>query len=145
MVRGVCVCESLTTLQASHHHIHTVYWYTTLTRLFQRRASLSPPHSHSVLVHNLDSARGYRVTCPEALEVAMEAAGRNNVLVQALLSRGINVAVTRKHGESSSKGGGGGMGSGDGGGGGSGGGAGRCRSQVTTFGVRGAPLHRKPK
>ena len=47
----------------------------------------------------------------------MEAAGRNNVLVQALLSRGINVAVTRKHGESSSKGGGG-MGGGGGGGGG---------------------------
>ena len=42
---------------------------------------------------------GYRVTCPEALEVAMEAAGRNNVVVQALLSRGINVAVTRKHGD----------------------------------------------
>jgi hypothetical protein len=29
----------------------------------------------------------------------MEAAGRNNVMVQALLSRGINVAVTRKHGD----------------------------------------------
>ena len=52
----------------------------------------------------------------------MEAAGRNNVLVQALLSRGINVAVTRKHGESSSKGGGGGGGGvGFGGGGGGGG------------------------
>lgn len=35
----------------------------------------------------------------------MEAAGRNNVLVQALLSRGINVAVTRKHGAGDSKGG----------------------------------------
>lgn len=45
-----------------------------------------------------DVVDGYRVTCPEALEVAMEAAGRNHVLVQALLSRGINVAVTRKHG-----------------------------------------------
>mmetsp|Transcript_4458 Transcript_4458/g.20241 ORF Transcript_4458/g.20241 Transcript_4458/m.20241 type:complete len:704 (-) Transcript_4458:918-3029(-) len=42
---------------------------------------------------------GYRVTSPEALEVAMEAAGRNSVLVQALLSRGINVAVTRRHGD----------------------------------------------
>jgi amino-acid N-acetyltransferase len=42
---------------------------------------------------------GYRVTSPESLEIAMEAAGRNNVLVQALLSRGINVAVTRKHGD----------------------------------------------
>ena len=42
---------------------------------------------------------GYRVTSPERLEIAMEAAGRNNVLVQALLSRGINVAVTRKHGD----------------------------------------------
>ena len=42
---------------------------------------------------------GYRVTTPESLEIAMEAAGRNNVLVQALLSRGINVAVTRKHGD----------------------------------------------
>ena len=42
---------------------------------------------------------GYRVTCPEALEVAM-AAGRNNVVVLGfLLSRGINVAVTRKHGD----------------------------------------------
>ena len=42
---------------------------------------------------------GYRVTTPEALEVAMEAAGRNSVLTQALLSRGINVAVTRRHGD----------------------------------------------
>ena len=30
---------------------------------------------------------GYRVTTPESLEIAMEAAGRNDVLVQALLSR----------------------------------------------------------
>ena len=42
---------------------------------------------------------GYRVTTPESLEIAMEAAGRNNVLVQALLSRGVNVAVTRRHGD----------------------------------------------
>ena len=55
---------------------------------------------------------GYRVTTPEALEVAMEAAGRNSVLTQALLSRGINVAVTRRHGdrgnEEEERGGGGG-------------------------------------
>ena len=30
-------------LWASHHHIHIVYWYTTLSRPFQRR--LSPPMS----------------------------------------------------------------------------------------------------
>ena len=42
---------------------------------------------------------GYRVTTPESLEIAMEAAGRNDVLVQALLSRGVNVAVTRRHGD----------------------------------------------
>ena len=58
---------------------------------------------------------GYRVTTPEALEVAMEAAGRNSVLTQALLSRGINVAVTRRHGdrgnEEEERGGGGGGGS----------------------------------
>lgn len=47
----------------------------------------------------VDVVDGYRVTSPESLEIAMEAAGRNNVLVQALLSRGINVAVTRKHGD----------------------------------------------
>ena len=47
----------------------------------------------------IDVVDGYRVTSPESLEIAMEAAGRNNVLVQALLSRGINVAVTRKHGD----------------------------------------------
>ena len=54
---------------------------------------------------------GYRVTTPESLEIAMEAAGRNDVLVQALLSRGVNVAVTRKHGDSARparRGGGGG-------------------------------------
>jgi amino-acid N-acetyltransferase len=54
---------------------------------------------------------GYRVTTPESLEIAMEAAGRNDVLVQALLSRGVNVAVTRKHGDSArpaGRGGGGG-------------------------------------
>ena len=43
---------------------------------------------------------GYRVTTPESLEIAMEAAGRNDVLVQALLSQGVNIAVTRKHGDS---------------------------------------------
>ena len=42
---------------------------------------------------------GYRVTTSESLEIAMEAAGRNNVLVQALFSRGVHVAVTRKHGD----------------------------------------------
>ena len=42
---------------------------------------------------------GYRVTTPASLEIAMEAAGRNDVLVQALLSRGVNVAVTRRHGD----------------------------------------------
>ena len=54
---------------------------------------------------------GYRVTTPESLEIAMEAAGRNDVLVQALLSRGVNIAVTRKHGDSARparRGGGGG-------------------------------------
>ena len=49
---------------------------------------------------------GYRITDRDALEVAMEAAGRNNVLVQALFSRGVNVAVARKHGENSANTGG---------------------------------------
>ena len=49
---------------------------------------------------------GYRITDRDALEVAMEAAGRNNVLVQALFSRGVNVAVARKHGENTANTGG---------------------------------------
>jgi len=78
---------------------------------------------------------GYRVTDPETLEIAMEAAGRNCVLVQALLSRGVNVAVTRRHGDANSW-------NGRGGGGGGGGGGGDSNAAADATASSGSPLER---